>query len=121
MFMWHSMLVEGSELSIEVHKKHSLRPKYLEHAPRDGPMYKANIKFDDLWKQLSSGTGENGEGIFTLCHDLAKMAKSLSIFLFFSFLFLFILDLLHRRKCRKVSHSHSHMTGSHSVTSHDVT
>ena len=66
MFMWHSMLVEGSELSIEVHKKHSLRPKYLERATRDDPTYKANIKFDDLWKQLSSGTGENGEGIFTL-------------------------------------------------------
>ena len=64
--MWHSMLVEGSELSIEVHKKHSLRPKYLERAPRDDPTYTANIKFDDLWKQLSSGTGENGEGIFTL-------------------------------------------------------
>jgi len=59
--MWHSMLVEGSELSIEVHKKHSLR-----RAPRDDPTYKANIKFDNLWKQLSSGTGENGEGIFTL-------------------------------------------------------
>ena len=43
---------------------------------------------------------------YELCHDLAKTAKSLSIFLFFSFLF--ILDLLHRRKCRKVSHHKCH-------------
>jgi len=43
--------------------------------------------------------------------------KQLSYYLYF-FSFLFILDLLHRRKCRKVSR-HSHMTGSHSVTSHD--
>ena len=49
------------------------------------------------------------------CHDLAKQ---LSYYLYlFSFLF-FSLDLLHRRECRKVSH---HMTGSHSVMSHDVT
>jgi len=47
------------------------------------------------------------------------MAKSLFIFLFFSFYF--ILDLLHRRKCRKVlcHKCHSHMTRSHNFTSHD--
>ena len=52
---------------------------------------------------------------------LGKITKLLFIFLFFYFSF--ILDLLHRRECRKVSYHkyHSHMTGSHSVTSHDIT
>jgi len=54
------------------------------------------------------------------CHNLAKIAKSLFIFLFFSFLFLFILDLLHRRKCRKVSCHKCHtVTASHHMMSHD--
>jgi len=47
---------------------------------------------------------------------LGKTAKSLSIFLFFSFLFFFfsfILDLLHRRKCGKVSCHKCHTTISH--------
>ena len=59
------------------------------------------------------------------CHDLAKW---LSHYLyFFSFLFLFFyLGLTTQREVREsitsqVSHSHGHMTGSHSVTSHDVT
>ena len=57
------------------------------------------------------------------CHDLAKTAKSLSIFLFFLFLF-FYLGLTTQRKVwesimSQVSHSYGHMTGSHSVTSHD--
>jgi len=45
------------------------------------------------------------------------MAKLLFIFLFFSF----FLDLLYRRKCRKVSYHkcHGHMIGSHRVMSHD--
>jgi len=54
---------------------------------------------------------------------LGKMAKSLSIFLFFSF----ILDLLHRRKCGKVSRHKCHtntvtwqeVTASHHMMSHD--
>ena len=53
--------------------------------------------------------------------SLGKITKSLFIFLFFYFSF--ILDLLYRRECRKVSYHkyHSHMTGSHNVTSHDIT
>jgi len=31
------------------------------------------------------------------------------------------LYLLHREECGKVSQCHSHMTGSHSITSHDIT
>jgi len=57
------------------------------------------------------------------CHDLAKQ---LSYYLyFFSFLFLFFyLGLTTQKEVREsvmsqVSHSHSHMTGSHSVISHD--
>ena len=53
-------------------------------------------------------------------HDLAKQ---LSYYLyFFSFLFFsFILDLLYREEYGKVLYykCHSHMTGSHNVTSHD--
>ena len=65
--MWCSMLVEGSELNIEMHKKHFQRWKKLirEPGPKEGPMCKVNIKFDDLWKHLSSGTGTNCKEIFT--------------------------------------------------------
>jgi len=41
------------------------------------------------------------------CHDLAKQLSYYLYLLFFSFL----LDLLHRKECGKVSHSHSHMMG----------
>jgi len=54
------------------------------------------------------------------CHDLAKTAKSLSIFLFF--LFFFFLSWTYYTEgsvMSQVSHSHNHMTGSHSVTSHE--
>jgi len=61
----------------------------------------------------------------TTCHDLAKW---LSHYLyFFSFLFLFFyLGLTTQKEVQEsvmsqVSHSHSHMTGSHSITSHNVT
>ena len=65
MFMWCSMLVEGSELNIEIHKKHSQLWEKLIHEPgsEEGPV--PNIKFDDLRKHLSSRTGKNCEGIFT--------------------------------------------------------
>ena len=68
MFMWCSMLVEGSELNIEIHKKHSQLWKKLIREPGSGeePVPKANIKFDDLRKHLSSRTGTNREIIFTL-------------------------------------------------------
>jgi len=63
MFMWSSMLMEGSELNIEVQKKRSQLRKIFtrEH----GPMLKANIKFDDLREHLSSRTRTNCEVIFT--------------------------------------------------------
>jgi len=64
MFMWFSMLVEGSELDIELHKKHSRRQKILTGS-EEGPMPKANIKFDDLQKHLSSRTGTNCRWICT--------------------------------------------------------
>ena len=49
-----------------------------------------------------------------MCHDLAKTAKSLSIFLFFLFLF-FYLGLTTQREVwesvmSQVSHSYGHMT-----------
>jgi len=67
MFMWRSMLAEGSEMSIEIHKKRTQRRKILtrELVSEEGSMPKANIKFDDLRKHLSSGTGTDREGIFT--------------------------------------------------------
>ena len=59
------------------------------------------------------------------CHDLAKW---LSHYLyFFSFLFFFFYLRLTTQKgvqesvTSQVSHSHNHMTGSHNVTSHNVT
>jgi len=67
MFMWRSMLAEGNEMSIEIHKKRLQRRKILtrELGSEEGSMPKANIKFDDLRKHLSSRTGTNREGIFT--------------------------------------------------------
>jgi len=64
MFMWRSMLAEGSEMSIEIHKKYSRRQKILTGS-EERSMPKANIKFDSLQKHLSSRTGTNCEGIFT--------------------------------------------------------
>ena len=63
-FMWRSMLAEGNEMSIEMHQKHSRRQKILTGS-EEGSMPKANIKFDDLRKHLSSRTETNCEGIFT--------------------------------------------------------
>ena len=39
---------------------------HREPGSEEGPVPKANIKFDDLRKHLSSRTGTNHEGIFTL-------------------------------------------------------
>jgi len=64
MFMWRSMLAEGNEMSVEIHKKHSRRQKILTGS-EEGSMPKANIKFDDLRKHLSSRTETNCEGTFT--------------------------------------------------------
>ena len=67
MFMWRSMLAEGNEMSIEIHNKRLQRRKILtrELGSEEGSMPKANIKFDDLRRHLSSRTGTNREGIFT--------------------------------------------------------
>jgi len=67
MFTWRSMLAEGNEMSIEIHKKHLQRRKIFtrELGSEEGSMPKANIKFDDLRKHLSSRTGTNREGVFT--------------------------------------------------------
>jgi len=73
--MWRSMLVEGSELNIEIHKKYSQLWKklILEPGLEEGPMPTANIKFDDLQKHLSSRTETNCEGIFTsIAPDLLR-------------------------------------------------
>ena len=64
MFMWRRMLAEGNEMSIEIHKKHFRRQKIFTGS-EEGSMPKANIKFDDLRKHLSSRTGTNREGVFT--------------------------------------------------------
>ena len=67
MLTWRSMLAEGSEMSIEIHKKRPQRRKILTRdlGSEEGSMPKANIKFDDLRKHLSSRTETNCEGIFT--------------------------------------------------------
>jgi len=66
MLMWRSMLAEGSELNIEICKKYSRRQKIkILTGSEEGSMPKANIKFDNLQKHLSSRTGTNREGIFT--------------------------------------------------------
>jgi len=70
------MLVEGSELSIEIHKKHAQLWKKITRKPssKKGPMRKANISFDDLRKHLSCRTGTNCEGIFTsIAPDLLRV------------------------------------------------
>jgi len=59
------------------------------------------------------------------CHDLAKRLSHYLYFFFFLFLF-FYLGLTTQKKVQEsvmsqVSHKHSHMTGSHRVTLHDVT
>lgn len=49
------MLVEGSDLSIEIHK-HSRRREMdsYERPPEEDPMGKASVKFGDLGKHLDS-------------------------------------------------------------------
>ena len=73
--MWCSMLVEGSELSIEIHKKHSRLWNKITRKPvsKKGPMRKAHISFDDLRKHLPCRTGANCEGIFaSIAPDLPR-------------------------------------------------
>ena len=51
-----SIFKEGSNLDIEIYKRHSRRRKILTlgHASEDEFLCKVNIKFDDLWKHLVS-------------------------------------------------------------------
>jgi len=65
--LWLSMLMEGGELTIEVHQKRSRmwKPLTRERGSEEGPMRKAKIKFNDLQRHLSSQTDINCEGIFT--------------------------------------------------------
>ena len=65
--LWHSMLMEGGELNIEVHQKCSRMWRFLtgKRGSEERPMRKAKIEFNDLQKHLSSKTGINCEGIFT--------------------------------------------------------
>ena len=70
-------------------------------------------------------TGHSLE-IAVLCHDLAKWLSHYFFFFFFSFLFLLPWTYYTEGSAGKchvtsVTHSHSHMTGSHNITSHDVT
>jgi len=61
------MLVEGSELNIEIHKRHSRGQKIrmLGRTSKEEPMCKANVTFDDLWKYVSSRTENDCERIAT--------------------------------------------------------
>jgi len=67
MLIWYSMLVEGSELSIEIHKKYSRGQKIrmLGRTSKEEPMCKASVRFDDLWKHVSSEAETNCERIST--------------------------------------------------------
>jgi len=57
MLMWCSMLTKGSELNVDIHKQYSQGQKIrmLRHTSKKEPMCKASIRFDDLWKHVSSG------------------------------------------------------------------
>jgi len=68
MLMWCSMLVEGSELSIEIHERPSRLQKIrmLGRTSKEEPICKASVRFDDLWKHVSSGAETNCERISTL-------------------------------------------------------
>ena len=80
--MWCSMLVEGSELNIEIHKKHSHRWRKLIREPgsEEGPIRKANIKFDDLRKHLSSRTRTNrGWKFIPITPDLHRILVNFEV------------------------------------------
>ena len=65
--LWHSMLMEGDGLNIEVHQKRSQlwKPSTRERGSEEGPIRKAKIKFNDLQRHLLTETDINCEGIFT--------------------------------------------------------
>jgi len=56
------------------------------------------------------------------CYDLAKWLSHYLYLLYFTFFFgLTTQEEVQESVMSQVSHSHGHMTGSHSITSHDVT
>jgi len=57
-FMWSSILIEGSVLNIAIHKKHSPLQKALRRVSGDELLCEARIRFDDLWKHRASETQE---------------------------------------------------------------
>jgi len=61
------MLAEGSELNIEVYKRHSRGQKIrmLGRTSKEELMCKASVRFDDLWTHVSSGGETNCERIST--------------------------------------------------------
>ena len=67
MLMWCSMLVEGSELNVDIYKKYSRGQKIrmLWRTSKEELMCKARVRFDDLWKHVSSGEETNCERIST--------------------------------------------------------
>jgi len=48
---WRSTLIQGSDLSIKIYRKHFQRPEVarLGVTPKGNPMCKVNIKFDNIW------------------------------------------------------------------------
>ena len=54
--MWCSILKDGSDLKIEIHKTHSWQSKILSlwRTPKSDSPCKTRINFDDLWKHLIS-------------------------------------------------------------------
>jgi len=60
------------------------------------------LAFPDIDKEMRVEVDASDYAIGGVCYDLAKQ---LSYYLYF---FSFILDLLHRRKCRKVSYHKCH-------------
>jgi len=54
MFMRRSIVKEGSDSNIEIHKKRSRWQKAnpFERTSQDNVLCKATIKFDNLWKHL---------------------------------------------------------------------
>jgi len=50
-----SILKEGSDLNIEIHKKHSWQQNIsFRRTPKSDSLCQASIRFDDLWKHLVS-------------------------------------------------------------------
>ena len=82
-FMWRSIVKEGSDLNIEIHKKRSWLQKanLFKRTSQYNVLCKATIKFDDLWKHLvlESQKGSKCGFIFTsIASDMLKIPKQTS-------------------------------------------